>query len=243
VQGKVEELRGENASLADSNKKLTDQITRIRLAADNRFAGIQLTGRRIVLLVDMSGSMKLSEERVPAPDKWPGVAETAWRILKSLPDLEKYQVIMFAEQIIYPLGSDGQWLDFDLAASPDRVRRVISNTVPQGGTNMFLPMEAAFAMRAKGLDTIYLLSDGLPNEGPGLSAADQARNLNEQQRGEILGKHIRATLKQQWNRSETGKPQVHINSIGFFYESPDVGAFLWALSRENDGSFVGMSKP
>ena len=25
--------------------------------------------------------------------------------------------------------------------------------------------------------------------------------------------------------------------------NPDVGAFLWALSRENDGSFVGMSKP
>jgi hypothetical protein len=37
--------------------------------------------------------------------------------------------------------------------------------------------------------------------------------------------------------------KVRINSIGFFYESPDVGAFLWALSRENDGSFVGMSRP
>src|SRR5262249_57020213 len=69
VQGKIDELRGENTTLADSNKKLTDQVTRLRLAADNRFAGIQLTGRRVVLLVDMSGSMKLSEERVPAPDK------------------------------------------------------------------------------------------------------------------------------------------------------------------------------
>ena len=29
----------------------------------------------------------------------------------------------------------------------------------------------------------------------------------------------------------------------FFYESPDLGAFLWALARENEGSFVGMSKP
>ena len=40
-----------------------------------------------------------------------------------------------------------------------------------------------------------------------------------------------------------GKERVRINSVGFFYESPDVGAFLWALSREHDGSFVGMSKP
>ena len=36
---------------------------------------------------------------------------------------------------------------------------------------------------------------------------------------------------------------VRINAVGFFYESPDVGAFLWALARENEGSFVGMSKP
>jgi hypothetical protein len=27
------------------------------------------------------------------------------------------------------------------------------------------------------------------------------------------------------------------------FKSPDLGSFLWALSRENDGSFVGMSKP
>ena len=40
-----------------------------------------------------------------------------------------------------------------------------------------------------------------------------------------------------------GRPRVRINTIGFFYESPDVGAFLWALARENEGSFVGMSKP
>ena len=33
---------------------------------------------------------------------------------------------------------------------------------------------------------------------------------------------------------------VRINAIGFFFESPDVGAFLWALAREHQGSFVGM---
>ena len=37
--------------------------------------------------------------------------------------------------------------------------------------------------------------------------------------------------------------RVRINSVGFIFESPEVGAFLWALSRDNDGSFVGMSKP
>jgi len=47
----------------------------------------------------------------------------------------------------------------------------------------------------------------------------------------------------EWNRAYSGRAKVRINAVGFFYESPDVGAFLWALARENDGSFVGMSKP
>jgi hypothetical protein len=97
-------------------------------------------------------------------------------------------------------------------------------------------------LRGSGLDTIYLLSDGLPNMGEPLTEA-QTANLKETEKGEILGKHIRKKLKEVWNRPIDGAHRVRINSIGFFYESPDVGAFLWALSRENDGSFVGMSKP
>ena len=54
---------------------------------------------------------------------------------------------------------------------------------------------------------------------------------------------MRTALKTRWNAPLVGRPKVRINTIGFFYESPDVGAFLWALARENDGSFVGMSKP
>src|SRR5260221_9087809 len=104
---------------------------------------------------------------------------------------------------------------------------------------MYAPFEAAFRFRSRGLDTIYLLSDGLPNVGPGLSALDQSRNLKETEKGELLGKYIRNMLKQSWNRPTFGMAQVRINSIGFFYESPDVGAFLWALSREHEGSFVG----
>ena len=40
-----------------------------------------------------------------------------------------------------------------------------------------------------------------------------------------------------------GSQRVRINAIGFFYESPELGSFLWTLARENDGSFVGMSRP
>ena len=60
----------------------------------------------------------------------------------------------------------------------------------------------------------------------------------------VLTQYIRRKLKTDWNRPRAEAPaRVRINTIGFFYESPDVGAFLWALARENDGSFVGMSRP
>ena len=92
------------------------------------------------------------------------------------------------------------------------------------------------------MDTIYLLSDGLPNIGAGLSP-EAARTLTEVGRCEVLSRHVRQTLRSNWNAPQANKPRVKINTVGFFYESPDVGAFLWALARENDGSFVGMSKP
>ena len=81
----------------------------------------------------------------------------------------------------------------------------------------------------------------MPNVGPGL-APESVGKVTNTEREEILSKYIRRTLLS-WNRAEGTKPRVRINTVGFFYESPDVGAFLWALARENEGSFVGMSKP
>jgi hypothetical protein len=229
-------------SLKEDKRALEDQVVRARLAADNRFAGISLTGRRVVFLVDMSGSMELVDENTTAPDKWSGVRETLAKIMRSLPDLEKYQVILFSDRISYLVGNDGNWIDFDPRNTVDQVTRNLAAIKPRGNTDMHIAFEAAFRFRQQGLDTIYVFSDGLPNIGAGLSP-EAARNLKESDRSEILSKYIRQRLKAEWNRGYSNQPKVRINAVGFFYESPDVGAFLWALARENDGSFVGMSKP
>jgi len=238
------ELTRAKANMGDlegEKRLLTEQIIKIRQAADNRFAGIQLTGRRVIFLVDMSGSMELVDEKTPALDKWAGVRETLLKIMKSLPNLEKYQVVLFARETSYLLGNEGRWLDVD-RNSLEQLEKALTATKPKGPTNMFAAFETAFQFRKDGLDTIYLLSDGLPNVGAGLTP-DQSQKLSEIQRSELLGSHVRKTLKSTWNKPGMDNSRVRINAVGFFYESPDVGAFLWALSRENDGSFVGMSKP
>lgn len=235
LQRRVEELQ-------DEKKTLAAAAAQAREAADNRFAGISLTGRRVVFLIDMSGSMDYVDERTPAPDKWAGVRETLAKIMRSLPDLEQFQVILFESRTSYLLGYEDRWLDYDPKTSLDRVGRAMAAVKPRGNTNMYAAFETAFRYRDRGLDTIYVLSDGLPNVGEGLTL-EVAKNLKEFERSEILSKHVRKMLRTDWNRLLASKPRVRIHTIGFFYESPDVGAFLWALARENDGSFVGMSKP
>ena len=231
----VERLQKENSALAA-------QVGRVRAAAENRFEGIELTGRRVLFLVDMSGSMELVDEKTPDPKKWTGVRDALVKIMRSLPDLQRFQVLLFSDRLQYLLGSDDAWIDYDPKKSADAAYQAINAIKPKGSTNMHAAMEAAFHFRSLGLDTIYLLSDGLPNDGPGLTP-EQTSSLKETEREEVLARYLRSEMRRNWNREKSGQPKVKINTVGFFYESPDVGAFLWALARENDGGFVGMSKP
>jgi hypothetical protein len=226
--------------LKQEKSNLTNQVQIVREEGKHRFAGMTLTGQNVLFLVDMSGSMAMTDENTLDPDKWPEVCATIGKIMRSMPNLKKYQVIMFSDKVRYPLGRNRRWLDFEIGATPRIVTNTLKAVKPKGETNMADVFEEAFHYRADGLDTIYLVSDGLPNAGAGLPG--DTSNLSETQKTEYCSKYIRARLKNVLNRPNADQARVRINTIGFFFESPDVGAFLWALAREHDGSFVGMSK-
>lgn len=220
------------------DQQATSGRLRVQLQqAANRFAGIDLSGKRVVCLVDMSGSMGAVDSTTFDPTKWPTVCQTVQQVLKSLPEVEKYQVIVFSDKIDYPLGKPGEWLDFERGKSVELVLSTLNKVKPDGNTHLYSAFEAAFRFKLQGLDTIFLFSDGLPNIGPGLPPNPPT---DEMAQGTLLGNHLRETIRRQWN---IGTPKVRIHAIGFFYESPALGAFLWGLSRENGGNFVGMSKP
>src|SRR5262249_44943841 len=160
----------------------------------------------VAFLVDMSGSMELVDNQVAAPEKWVAVRETVAKIMRSLPDLEKFQVILFSNRLVYPLGNEDQWLDFDPKTSADRAIQALAALKPRGGTNIYAPFEAAFRYRPLGLDTIYVFSDGLPNMGPGLTET-QATTLKETEQADILARYIRNILRQSWNRELPGRPR------------------------------------
>jgi uncharacterized phage infection (PIP) family protein YhgE len=235
--------KSDNAMIVDlqgQKAKLADKFDKLQRDNDSRFAGITMTGKRVVFMIDTSGSMKLIDEKNSAPEKWPTVVETISKVMRSLPDLEQFQVVTFSRQAEY-LFKSPEWIKYQGEASVRQIAEKLKTLQPDGDTNMYDALDLAFKLRSGGLDTIYLFSDGLPTSGPGLTA-EQEKTMQAAERSDRLSRHIRSTLNTVWNRGNPGQ-RVRINSVGFFFESPEVGAFLWALSRENDGSFVGMSRP
>jgi hypothetical protein len=238
---KVDDANATIIDLQGDKAKLADKVNQVERANESRFAGIATTGRSAIFVVDMSGSMDKIDLNTPAPHKWPVVCETVAKVMRSIPTLTQYQVIVFSKHARW-LSGDGAWQRFDGEKTATAVKDALLRVKPEGDTNMHAAFDLAFTLRTRGLDTIYLFSDGLPTSGPGLTPA-QETTLDEQKRGEILAKHIRDKLVNTWNRRLVGDDRVKIHAVGFFFESPDVGAFLWALARDNGGSFVGMSRP
>ena len=241
LQAKLDESRATIVDLQGQKAKLADKVDKLDREQESRFAGITVTGKGVVFLVDMSGSMNKIDSNTAAPGKWPVVCETVAKVMRTIPNLERYQVVVFSRQARWLFGS-GEWQRYDGEKSVTATKEALLKVQPEGDTNLYSAFDLAFGLRTKGLDTVYLFSDGLPTSGPGLTPSQES-TLDEQKRGEILAKHLREKLRASWNRRLVGDDRVKVHAIGFFYESPDVGAFLWALARENDGSFVGMSRP
>ena len=244
VQKKLDDANVMIVDLQGDKAKLADKVNKIEKDTESRFAGITMTGKSVIFLVDMSGSMEKTDEKTVAPHKWPIVAETVAKVMRTIPNIERFQVILFSRSARWLVGN-GEWQKYEGEKSVLGVKEAMLKVKPEGDTNMYAAFDLAFTLRAKGLDTIYLFSDGLPTSGPGLTAAQENANppLRETERSEILSQFILSRTRTTWNRKLVGDERVKIHAIGFFYESPDVGAFLWALARDNDGSFVGMSRP
>jgi hypothetical protein len=236
-----DKLTGVNRAL-DSLKTEKDTLNRrvvaLQAEAEQRFAGIPLTGESVVFLIDISGSMIMKDENTEDPDKWPFLCDTLMQLMKSIPTMQRFQVILFSDKTRYLFGNRDAWLKYEGSATAQLTRDALRKVKVEGGTNMEEGFDEAFRYRKLKLDTVYLFSDGLPNIGSGVPAT--IRNPTEEQRNQFMGKFVRDKLKTDWNRPQEGQSDVRINAVGFFFESPDVGAFLWAMAREHRGAFVGV---
>jgi Mg-chelatase subunit ChlD len=155
-------------------RKPADKPHQVTTAA---FAGIPVTGTRVVFVLDLSGSMEWPMEEVGADGKTQRLVRLDYakrelhRAADALPDNAWFNLVTFN-------GSDRaeKWNKDLVAANPtnrERFKKFVDRLRPLGGTNLWSGLEEA--MRIKGpvhgsqhqstVDEIFVLSDGAPTVG------------------------------------------------------------------------------
>jgi len=242
-KGKVAAGTAQFDALWIEKDQLRKRVVELEAEAEQRFAGIPLTGENVIFLIDTSGSMELKSEdpKDRDPNKWPFLCETLMKLMKSIRTLKHFQVVLFSDKVTYLVGGKGSWLKYEGHETAIAMRNALLKIKVEGGTNMHEAFSEVFAYREHKndkLDTIYLFSDGLPNDGP-----PPPMNVNlkdESERNRYYGDQVLRSLKTTWNNPRPGLETVRINAVGFYFPSPDIGAFLWTLARENRGAFAGV---
>ncbi|MEH6611446.1 MAG: VWA domain-containing protein [Halioglobus sp.] len=246
----VEELKAEVLSLEDEVKKLrqaaeenSGDSARTFIGEGNRqyLTGLNLGGKRIAILLDVSSSM-LADKLVNIirlrnmattlqrnADKWSRALNTIDWLTAQLPVTSNYQVITFNTQASAALaGTDGKWLEVANQVQLEQVGEALREIIPTGGTSL----ENAFVslqQLSPPPDNIFLLTDGLPTQGTSASGKPTVSGRDRQ-------KYYRAAIRQ--------LPQnVPVNIILAPMEGdPMAASEFWQLAQVSSGSFLSPSK-
>jgi hypothetical protein len=246
----VEELKAEVLSLEDEVKKLrqaaeesSGDSARTFIGEGNRqyLTGLNLGGKRIAILLDVSSSMladklvniirlrNMATSLQRSAEKWSRALNTIDWLTAQLPVTSNYQVITFNTQASAALaGTDGKWLEVANQVQLEKVGEALRDIVPTGGTSL----ENAFVslqQLSPPPDNIFLLTDGLPTQGASASGKPTVSGRDRQ-------KYYRAAIRQ--------LPQnVPVNIILAPMEGdPMAASEFWQLAQVSSGSFLSPSK-
>ena len=109
------------------------------------------------------------------PDKWPFLCETLMQLMRSIPTMKRFQVILFSEKTTYLFGERDYWLKYSGPETAKAARDTLRKFAVGGNTNMHDGFDEAFRYRKLGLDTVYLFSDGFTERGSGTRPTPSGR--------------------------------------------------------------------
>jgi len=192
--------------LEEESEIVNETVDRLK-KAQATLAGLQGEMKNIVFLLDLSGSM-VGDDRMKR--RFENIKQDVGVWLKSL-DFESFNVIGFGEEL-------KEYSTSGLVSESDQTRGDAADRVSQwqakGGTPTLTALKRAFSYG--NIDTIVLLTDGMPNTSP----------------KEILS----------WLRSKNANQKVAINTVAIGnYSNPagqvDVVRFMQEVAEENGGAF------
>ena len=244
----VEELRSDLETLEEETRRLAAQTPieedpgdRVRAFAGdgNRqyLTGLQVGGKRILVLVDTSASMlddtvvnillrrNLPPEERRRARKWRQATATVEWLLSQFPRRAHFQVYGFAEDAASLVPeSSGEWLSSEDRGGLDAVMDALRVVAPEGGTNLEGALAAARALRPAP-DNVILLTDGLPTQGKG---GPRGGKISGRDRMKLFQRAV-----EKWPRT------IPINTILYPMEGdPMAAAAFWKLAIATQGSFL-----
>lgn len=246
----LESLKAEIRSLEDEVKKLrqaaeqeSGNSARTFVGEGNRqyLTGLNLGGRNIVILLDISASM-LADKLVNIirlrnmdqgvqrrADKWTRAMSTVDWLTAQLPVGSKYQVIAF-NTTAAPVLEDtaGKWLEVADQAQLEKLSSQLRKITPGGGTSL----ENAFSalqQLSPPPDNIFLITDGLPTQG---ASPPRASKVSGEERQRLYREAVRKLPR-----------NVPVNIILAPMEGdPMAASEFWQLAQVSKGSFMSPSK-
>lgn len=246
----VETLKAEIVALEEEVKRLRESAVdsgglsaRSFVGEGNRqyLTGLNLGGRHIVILLDVSASMladrvvNIIRLRNMAPEvqrqasKWVRALNTVDWLTAQLPISSSYQVITFNTESRPALDNTvGKWLEVANQPQLESVTAALRDIVPGGGTsleNAFL----ALNQLSPRPDNIFLITDGLPTQG---SSTTGRNTVTGKQRLDLYQQAIRRLPR-----------NVPVNIILAPMEGdPMAASVFWQLATASQGSFMSPSR-
>ncbi len=229
LESRVEQARA-------ASKNASGDATRTVVGEGRRqyLQGLDVSGRRILILVDASASMldntivgairrrNMSTAQKLAAPKWRRtVAAVDW-ITAQIDPGAQFQMATFAEETRSVLGGGNGWLPVGGGARLSEAVRELRKISPAGGTNLDKAFSLAARMSPRP-DKVYLITDGLPTQGERPAS------------GAVSGRERARLFAQATNKLPGDLP---INIILMPMEGdPRAASSYWQLARASGGAF------
>ena len=248
-EGTIEKLKADIKRLETEKQQLLTEVTQSgedsrRFAGDGRRAyvtGLQLGGKRLLILLDVSGSMlddtivnvirrrNMRDARKRTAPKWIRARKITEWLAAKFPRGSQFQIYAFNTQTRATTpGTEGKWLNVSNSLHLEQALKNIADIVPEKGTNLEKAFIAAGRLRPVP-DNIYLITDSLPTQG---SRAIRGATITGNQRLKLLAQAIKTLPK-----------GTAVNVILSPMEGdPEAANAFWRLSQSTGGSFMSPAK-
>ncbi len=234
----IKQLEEQKKQLQEEVKETGDDARRL-VGEGNReyLTGLKLGGQRILILLDVSGSMlddtivniirfrNMRDGLKRNTQKWVQTLKMVDWLTAKFPIGSQYQIHVFNTETRTVLpGLTGKWLDVKNKAELNQIIEALGKIVPEGGTDL----EKAFASIGKlrpRPDNVYLITDGLPTQG---SKTIRGVTITGRQRMDLFGRAVKKL-----------PANIPINVILAPLEGdPEAAYAFWRLSMTTNGSLL-----